>query len=141
MDNSDEQQIRDLLASYTDLWIRHDMVAWGELFTEDCDFITHRGLWWSSREDNVAGHLDVQDSVLTQKANYTQDIVDIQPVAPGVALVHTAWRWPDHQLPSGAAEDRRGLITLVLVEHTGRWLIRAAHNTRVNGLQDFDPAQ
>ncbi|MFE3442415.1 SgcJ/EcaC family oxidoreductase [Nocardia sp. NPDC059180] len=139
--NGDSDAIRELLDRYTELWIAHEMQEWGRLFTEDCDFITHRGLWWRSREDNVRGHEDVPESVLAQKKNYRQIILDIQWIGTGVVLVHTEWVWPDHVLPGAAAgEDRRGVITLVLVERAGYWLIRAAHNTRLNGLDDFTSA-
>ncbi|MFI5782929.1 SgcJ/EcaC family oxidoreductase [Nocardia sp. NPDC051570] len=132
------EAIRELLDRYTELWIQHEMQEWGQLFTEDCDFITHRGLWSRSREDNVRGHEDVPDSVLAQKKNYSQTILDVQSIAAGVVLVHTQWAWADHVLPGAdAGEDRRGLITLVLVERAGRWLIRAAHNTRLNSLDNF----
>ncbi|MFC5747316.1 YybH family protein [Actinomadura rugatobispora] len=133
----DENAIRALMARHTDLWIRHEMDEWGALFTEDSDFITHRGLWWRTRAENVAGHKDVPPSVLDQKKNYTQDVVDIQEVTADVALVHTVWTWPDHRLPGAPAEDRRGLITFVLVRTPDGWRIRAAHNTRENGLTDF----
>ncbi|WP_280363001.1 SgcJ/EcaC family oxidoreductase [Nocardia wallacei] len=141
MDPDDEQQIRDLLAAHTDLWIRHEMHRWGTYFTEDSDFITHRGIWWRTRSENIAGHQDVPDSVLTQKKNYTQEVVSVRELAPDVALVHTAWSWPDHVLPGrDTASDRHGYITLIMVRRAGTWLIRAAHNTRVNGLDDFAAA-
>lgn len=134
MDEVDERDIRNTLATYTDLWVRHEMDDWGELFTEDSDFITHRGIWWRSRRENVAGHKDVPDSVLAQKKNYTQEIVSIRAVTPDVALVHTAWSWPDHLQPSSdTPENRGGLVTLVMVKRGGSWLIRAAHNTRTDG--------
>lgn len=140
MNETDEREIRDVLARYTDLWVRHEMDDWGALFTEDSDFITHQGIWWRTRAENVAGHKDVPASVLAQKGNYTQDIVGIQAVTPDVALVHTAWSWPGH-VPSGSAgpEDRRGLVTLVMTKARGRWLIRAAHNTRADGPDGFSP--
>lgn len=140
MHTEDERNIRATLAAHTELWVRHEMREWGTYFTEDADFITHRGIWWRSREANVRGHLDVPESVIAQKRDYTQEIVAIDELAPGVALVHTRWHWPDHVLPGAdTAEDRHGFITLVLVRHEGEWRIRAAHNTRANGLDDFSP--
>ncbi|WP_228540627.1 SgcJ/EcaC family oxidoreductase [Nocardia sp. XZ_19_369] len=107
--HDDIEAIRKLFDRYTELWVQHEMREWGELFTEDCDFITHRGVWWRSREENVRGHKDVPGSVLAQKKNYSQTVVDIQPLTPGVMLVHTEWAWPDHVLPGAAvSEDRRG---------------------------------
>ncbi|MGW0007739.1 SgcJ/EcaC family oxidoreductase [Nocardia grenadensis] len=140
MHAEDERSIRATLTAHTELWVRHEMRQWGEYFTEDSDFITHRGIWWRTREANVRGHLDVPESVVARKRDYTQEIVAIDELAPGVALVHTRWSWPGHVLPGTAtAEDRQGFITLVLVRHYGEWRIRAAHNTRTNGLDDFSP--
>ncbi|WP_167475852.1 YybH family protein [Nocardia arthritidis] len=139
MNTEDELSIRSALTGQTELWIRHEMDAWGEYFTDDADFITHRGIWWRTREENVQGHKDVPESVLRQKSNYSQRIVSIDAITPDVALVHTTWTWPEHRLPGAArAEDRGGLITLIMVKRDGVWLVRAAHNTRVNGLHDFD---
>ncbi|GGV27044.1 hypothetical protein GCM10010182_57470 [Actinomadura cremea] len=140
MDRTDETEIRRALTAQTGHWIRHEMDAWGAYFTDDCDFITHRGLWWRTRSDNVDGHKDVPAPVVAQKRNYAQEIVSIAGLAPDVALVHTRWEWPEHRLPGAKApEDRGGLITMVLVRLQDTWKIRAVHNTRVNGLDDFEP--
>ncbi|MBF6351071.1 SgcJ/EcaC family oxidoreductase [Nocardia flavorosea] len=141
MSPEDEHDIRTTLAAHTALWVGHDMDEWGTYFTEDSDFITHRGIWWRTRQDNIDGHKDVPEPVLRQKKNYTQQVLSIAALTPEVALVHTRWSWPEHRLPGAdAAEDRTGLITLVMVKHQDRWMIRAAHNTRTNGLDDFAPA-
>ncbi|MGV0741741.1 SgcJ/EcaC family oxidoreductase [Mycolicibacterium sp. XJ870] len=132
MDANDERDIKAVMATTTDLWIAHDMDGWGQNFTEDADFVTHTGLWWTSRLDNVEGHKDVPETVVGQKHNYNQQVKSIAEIAPGVALVHTHWGWPDHIQPGAQAQDRAGIITYVMVKRNGRWLIRAAHNTRVN---------
>lgn len=129
---NDEQEIRAVMATTTDLWIAHDMDGWGRYFTEDADFVAHSGTWWTSRDANVEGHRDVPESVVRQKRNYTQRVEAIDEIAPGVALVHTHWDWPDHVQPGATAQDRSGIISYVLVDNDGRWLIRSAHNTRVS---------
>lgn len=132
MNAKDQQEIRTVMAATTELWIAHDMDGWGRYFTEDADFVAHSGLWWTSRAENVEGHRDVPESVVRQKQNYTQRVETIDRIAPGVALVHTRWDWPGHVQPGAEAQNRSGIISYVLVEHDGRWLIRSAHNTRVS---------
>lgn len=132
MNLKDRQDIRAVMAATTDLWVAHDMDGWGRYFTEDVDFVAHSGLWWTSRQDNVEGHRNVPESVVRQKHNYTQRVEAIDEIAPGVALVHTRWDWPDHVQPGAQAQDRSGIISYVLVENDERWLIRSAHNTRVS---------
>lgn len=132
MNAKDQQDIMDVMAATTDLWKAHDMDGWGQYFTEDADFVAHSGLWWTSRHDNVEGHRDVPETVVRQKRNYTQRIEAIDEIAPGVALVHTRWNWPDHVQPGKPAQDRSGIISYVLVDNDECWLIRSAHNTRVS---------
>ncbi|MDV3126713.1 SgcJ/EcaC family oxidoreductase [Mycobacterium sp. 21AC1] len=131
MNANDELDITAVMSEATKLWIAHEMDRWGEYFTDDADFVAHSGLWWASRRDNVDGHKDVPDAVVAQKRNYTQRLQSIAEVADGVALVHTRWHWPNHVAPGAQAHDRAGIITYVLVKRDGRWLIRAAQNTRI----------
>ncbi|AOS61843.1 YybH family protein [Actinoalloteichus hymeniacidonis] len=136
MNPADEQEIRNILARYTGLWIEHEMAGWGRLFSANSDFITHRGVWWRSRSENVAGHQDIPAAVIAQKASYQQEIVSLRAITADVAIVHTEWSWPNHVPIDGTEpEDRRGLITLVLARGQGGWLIEAAHNTRLDGLE------
>ncbi|MFV8053231.1 SgcJ/EcaC family oxidoreductase [Mycobacterium sp. 48b] len=132
MNAKDQRDIRAVMDAATDLWVAHDMEGWGRYFTEDADFVAHSGLWWTSRADNVEGHRDVPESVVQQKRNYTQRVEAIAEIAPGVALVHTRWDWPDHAQPGASPENRSGIISYVVVQGDGRWLIRSAHNTRVS---------
>ena len=107
------------------------MHAWGEYFTEDADFVAHSSVRWRSRDENVNGHQNIPESIVSQKKNYIQKVAGIQAVTPDVALVHTRWSSPDHMpVSAGDTENRSGVISYVLVKRRGRWLIRAAHNTR-----------
>lgn len=127
----DETEIRTLLDTYLDRWRRHEMERWGALFTENADFISHAGLWWRSRAENVAGHRDIPAGVIAQKAAYRFDGIRIQALAANVALVHATWSWPGFVDPAGGrAADRGGIIAMVLVRQPEGWRIRASQNTR-----------
>ncbi len=43
--NMDKEAIRMVLASYVETWNRHDMDAWGKLFTDDVDYVNRGGGW------------------------------------------------------------------------------------------------
>lgn len=64
---ADEQTIRKLLAIYVETWNRHDMEAWGKLFTDDVDFVNRGGGWWRSNNENVQGHKAIHDMLVRQK--------------------------------------------------------------------------
>jgi uncharacterized protein (TIGR02246 family) len=123
--------VDELLDRYLATWRDDDMEAWGRLFTEDADFVTHTGVWWRSRHENVVGHQAVPDDIARQKVRYGFDAAEASAVAPDVALVHATWRWPGFVAsPGDPPADRSGVVTMVLVARDGRWLIRSSHNTR-----------
>lgn len=130
--SQDEAAIQRLLVTYVETWKRNDMRAWGELFTPDADFVTHTGLWWRSRAENVAGHEAVPASLIAQKAGYELRVMKTELLTSGIALIHATWRWPDLLLPGSARPtDAEGIITMVLVRSAdGRWSIRASQNTK-----------
>jgi uncharacterized protein (TIGR02246 family) len=125
--DADTDAIDDVLTAYVDTWRHDDMEAWGRLFTADSDFVTHTGLWWSSREENVAEHQAVPAAVSEQKSRYTLSARKTSFLAPDIALVHASWAWPGFVLEPA---DRSGIITMVMVKQGSTWLIRASHNTR-----------
>ena len=128
----DEQAIRSVLSAYAEAWNRHDMTAWGRLFTDDVDYVNRAGGLWVGNLANVAEHETVHAALKRQNQNMTWSaaVEKISFLAPGVALVHATWTWPGFVLPSGKrAADFRGIMTLVMLKQDGRWLIRALHNT------------
>lgn len=130
MTAAEEQSIQALLTRYLECWWRADIDGWSDLFSENSDFITWRGLWWRTREQNIAGHRDVTQFVRSQQARYRFDSCQIEPLAPTVALVHALWSWPGfRQAPEAEIEDRKGILTMVLVQTESGWRIRASQNT------------
>ena len=54
-------------------------------------------------------------------------------LSPTIALVHVNWEMTGAEALPGweVRAVRHGLMTLVLVEENGQWLITAAHNTDI----------
>ena len=128
----DEGAIKKVLATYVETWNKHDMTAWGELFTDDVDYVNRGGGWWKSNKENVEGHRLIHDMLTKQKQKmtYQSDVAEITFLKPDVALVHATWEWPGFALPSGEeAKEFKGIITMVMVKRDGKWLIRALQNT------------
>jgi uncharacterized protein (TIGR02246 family) len=132
MQSADRDAIDRVLSRYVETWRAHDMDAWGRLFTDDADFISHTGGWWKSNRENVAGHKAIPDSVIPQKARYRLATAKISFLTTDVALVHATWEWSGFiPSPGEAPVDRKGIITMVMTKHEDRWLIRASQNTRI----------
>lgn len=128
----DEEAIKELLATYVETWNRHDMSAWGRLFTNNVDYVNRGGGWWKSNKQNVEGHKLIHDMLVKQKQNmtYKSSAAKITFLKPDIALVHATWEWPSFTLPSGEeGKDFKGIITMVMVKQDGKWLIRALQNT------------
>lgn len=128
----DEEDIKRVLATYVNTWNKHDMTAWGKLFTDDVDYVNRGGGWWKTNKENVEGHKLIHNVLVKQKQRmtYKSDVEKITLLKPDIAIVHATWEWPGYTLPSGEeAEDFKGMITMVMVKQNGMWLIRALQNT------------
>ena len=139
----DEREIENVLAAYAEAWNGHDMNAWGELFTDDVDYVNRAGGLWSGNNTNVAGHEAIHAELKkqNQKMTWSPAVEKISFLSPGVALVHATWKWPGFVLPSGAElRDYWGIMTLILVKRDGEWRIRALHNTVADPAATLKPA-
>jgi uncharacterized protein (TIGR02246 family) len=119
-----------LFERYQARWQAGDMPGWAELFTEDADFVTWRGLWWKGRAEILAGHQAADAFIRGQFAAYRIEPLRVRSLAPAVAVAHAAWHWPGFRDdPQAPAENRAGLVTMVLSREDG-WRISASHNLR-----------
>ena len=128
----DEKAIKALLATYEETWNKHDMKAWGQLFTDDVVVVDGRGLLWKGNKANVEGHVTIHEAQKkqNQKMTWAVAVEKISFLTPDIALVHATWKWPGFARPSGEeVKDFRGIISAVLVRQDGRWLIRSLQNT------------
>jgi uncharacterized protein (TIGR02246 family) len=129
---ADEHAIKNVIASYVDTWNRHDMDAWGKLFTNDVDYVNRGGGWWKNNQENVQGHKMIHEMLVKQKQNmnYKSSVAKIMFLQTDIAIVHATWEWPDFNHPSGeVTKDFKGIITMVMVKKNNQWLIRALQNT------------
>lgn len=124
---SPEAAIREVVATYAENWNANDIVAWGELFTDDVDYVNRGGGWWKSNEENVAGHRRIHDQLEREgrEMDLRLTVPSIEFLRPDIALVHVTSEWP-------GAGGEGGIMTMVMVEGDGRWRIRALQNTLVS---------
>jgi uncharacterized protein (TIGR02246 family) len=130
----DEEAIKAVLSTYEETWNKHDMTAWGKLFTDDVDYINRFGGMWKGNTANVEEHVALHEALKKQKQkmNWSAAVENISFLTADIALVHATWKWPGFVSPSGEElKDFRGIVTGVMVKKDGEWLIRAFHNTTV----------
>ncbi len=127
-----KSQIANLIDVLSESWNRHDMATYAAQFTEDADFVNVIGMHWRGRPEIEARHAVVHRTIFRNSTLRTFDI-SLRLLGPGIVLAHIKWEMTGHESPQGShfPEVRHGVITGVLIEQGGHWLIAAFHNTDI----------
>jgi uncharacterized protein (TIGR02246 family) len=126
---ADDREITALFGRLMQAWTDNDAVAYGECFTDDCDYVSYDGTRAVGRAAMQDAHDKLFRGVLSGSA-LVGDLESIRHVAPDVAIVHgTAsvlmpWR-------SDLPRRRLSRQTLVAVRSDQGWRFTAIHNGRV----------
>jgi ketosteroid isomerase-like protein len=142
--SGDEEAVRKVVNGFPEAWNRHDMNAFGALFTPDADFVNVTGRHWKGRESiqlNTAfqhGAIPADSAGVTvskiaygifKTSNLTFNQVDVRFLRKDVAVAHALNELQGDALAKG---PRRTLLVLILTKENGRWLIAVAQNTEIN---------
>lgn len=141
---NDEEDVRNTVNGFSQSWNRHDMDAFGKLFTTDADFVNVAGDWWKGRRDIQMQHAYSHGTIpadtkgfeavrvyygifKSSTIRFTQ--IDVRFLRKDVAVAHASWEaFGDTRTPN----PRHGLFTFLLARQDGSWLIAAAQNTEIN---------
>jgi uncharacterized protein (TIGR02246 family) len=142
--SSDEEAVRKVVNGFAEAWNRHDMNAFGALFTPDADFVAVRGTHWKGRESIQLNHAFTHGTIpadsagvtLPQSAygifkasNLTFKQIDVRFLRKDVAVAHVQ---TELQGDAHAKGPRHTLLVMILSKENGRWLIAVAQNTEIN---------
>lgn len=124
-----ETAVRELFAEVLAAWARGDGRAYGDLFTEEAEYIGFDGSRTSGRAAIAESHQRLFDTWL-RGTRLTGRIESLRHLAPGVVLVlatgGTVFPGESEPRPS-----RDSIQTLVAVLQTGEWRFAAFQNTRI----------
>lgn len=124
---SDSTSVASLAERFIAAWNRHDLNAFGGLFTTDAEFVNVVGLWWRGRQQIQAAHAHshatfFRDSVLDG------EIASLKFLSDDVGLVHIRWTLSGHLDPDGTkGTTRKGILVLTAIR-SDDWMIAAAQN-------------
>ena len=126
---SDEAQVRKVIADFGDAWDRHDAKAMAALHTEDVNFINIFGESWKTRSQ-VEANLERIHSDGGGMAHSTMKMSTEQVKFPAanVAIVHGIVELFNAPPPT-LGENH--FIRVMVKEH-GRWLISSFQNTPIS---------
>jgi uncharacterized protein (TIGR02246 family) len=128
--SSDEQAIKDVFAAFSASWNQPGMPGFGDLFTEDADFVVITGKWMKGRDEIVSYHKDLLSKRYNGSHSF-MDSVTVRFLQPNIAIVHVAGGAT--YMADGKEQKRTGLGTATMVKVNGKWLIAAFHNTLTSG--------
>lgn len=126
--NADESAVRSVALQQAQTWNRHDATAYSALFTSDCDVVTVPGWWWKSRAE-MQGKLSHMFATAFRDSVLTFTDVQVKFLTPDIAIAHASWKMTGAHMPPGQPVPDKGIQTLVMTRHAGKWLIAEFQNT------------
>jgi uncharacterized protein (TIGR02246 family) len=120
------QQFRN---SWREAWNRRDTKALGTLMSEDVDWIAADGTWLKGRK-SWQEHHDRLFATQFKAAGWKVLDEQVQILDSLTAMTITATQIEGDTKPDGTAREvRQSVGSRVITRHSGRWLLRVAHNT------------
>ena len=131
---ADTAAIKQLVASYSEDFNRHDAHAISSLFAEDADFTNLRGMSRHGRQELEPFFGNLFSGIL-KNAQRTDSVRSLRFLSPEIAAVDTNCVITGSTTPTGTENPpRKGLLELIVTKHGGQWFITLFHE------QDLPPA-
>jgi uncharacterized protein (TIGR02246 family) len=116
MDVNDTQSVvAQVIQSLVDAWNQRDAAWFGNLFSEDADYIDGNGRWFKGRRE-IAG--------LCVGAGETVSVIEAPSIRVYGDVAIASFRWT-----SVEDESTRGIITCVVSKDGSSWTIVVLQNT------------
>ncbi|POA19716.1 SgcJ/EcaC family oxidoreductase [Pseudomonas sp. FW305-3-2-15-E-TSA4] len=117
----------DAPAAFQVAWNAHDMAALGALFDPQATFVNRFGHFVRGVEQIVALHAPIHQTIY-RDSTLENELIDIDPVADGVAIIHFWSRLSGGAAHPAGAHVVDTLILAVLIRQNEAWRIRALEN-------------
>ncbi len=112
-------------------WKRHDMDAFAKAFTEDADFVNVRGVRWIGRRAIKEAHA-ASHSTMFKTSQLTLRESSVRFLRPDIAVARSITEVTGQTGASGEIlPPRSAMLTLIMVNDDGRWMIVVAQNTDI----------
>ena len=138
---SDDEAIRQLVATFESGWNTHDMKAIGSIFRHDAEFINVVGMQWRGKDAIVKAH-EAYHETMFKDCKLRTDDVSIRPLGKDYAIAVWVMTQDGFTTPSGSTVPKhQNRMTLVTARgNDGIWLIVQAQNTPIDAAAaQFDP--
>ncbi len=123
--------IEQKILAYPDAWNQHDHQQMSKFYTEDAGFINVFGEFWQGRIE-IQSHQESLHQTVFQNSHLSYTSVQIKYLKPDLIVAYLRWKMHGHTTSNGDKLPMRiGIITQVMIEQGGDWLIETAQNTEV----------
>jgi ketosteroid isomerase-like protein len=142
---NDADDVRNVVAMFAATWNRHDLDAFGKLFSPDADFVNVSGVLWIGRQSIQAQHAYSHGVIPADSPGFSEvdrryygifknstlkvDQIDVRFLRKEVAIAHVNWELLGD---ARTQNPRRGVFMFVLTRQNDEWLVAAAQNTEIN---------
>ena len=124
-------EVTSIVNSFSEIWNRHDMAAFAELFASDAEFVNVVGLWWKGKEEIRGAHEFTHSTMFKNSRLTILDTVIRFPVQT-IAIARSKWLLEGHVIPDGASlPPRNGILVNVLAQISCTWKIIDLQNTDI----------
>lgn len=139
---TDEKAIRQVVKDYETLWNKHDMSTFGNLFTDDAEWVNVVGHVWRGKAVIQKAHQVVHETNFKNR-NMKLDDMTVRFIRPDVAVSIVRWTLDGFEAPDGRKFPKGpNVATLVFVKQDGKWLISSGENVTVDPVAaKFDPVK
>ena len=124
-----EDRPEALVDGFARAWNAHDMVAFGQLFTDDADFVNVAGMWWKGRPEIQAKHQETHANRF-KASTLSPSGTSVRLLSADVAVIHFTWELTGEVDRQGTSMPvRHGIMMMVAARQADGWKIVAAQNT------------
>jgi uncharacterized protein (TIGR02246 family) len=128
---SEELRIRSVLEQMQEVWNRHDMDAFSNLFTEDADFVNVIGTHWRG-PTAIRDALQREHATIFLNSHFEIRETTVRFLRKDIAIARSVWDLTGQTTKTGeAAPARSGVLTNVFLKSGSTWKIVAAQNTNI----------
>lgn len=123
-----QKAAREIVSALVDAWNAHDAKAFAAVFSPEAEFTNVFGMKADGRDAVERFHAPIF-ATMFRHSRLQSNAVASRQLRPDVATVDVRWSMSGARDPLGNEwPDRHGLISLVVAEREGEWLIETMHN-------------
>jgi uncharacterized protein (TIGR02246 family) len=117
----------DAAAAFQSAWNTHDMIALGDLFTEDATFVNRFGHYVRSRDEIIALHTPIHETIY-RDSTLDNELIDVSYIGEDAAVVHFWSRLSAGTAHPAGPHQVDTVILAVLTKPKSGWRICALEN-------------